>query len=188
MSSRWAVFISGRGSNLSAALQHLENENSARISLVVSSSRKAIGLLRARRAGVPTLVLGRPIDWAALDAELRVRGIKRIFLLGFMRIVPAEFVRAWSGRIVNLHPSLLPKYPGVDSIEAAFNAPDDVGVSVHEVVADVDAGQLILQRETLKKSELSAYALADVEERVHVDEQRLVCETLSHWKPRWKPL
>ncbi len=176
---RWAIFISGRGSNLSCLLNCLQSE---KIKVVVSTSEKALGVLRARRAGIPVLILPRPIQWAELDTELKRRGINRIFLLGFMRVIPEQFVEAWERRIVNLHPSLLPKYPGLDSIERSFAEQSDMGVTVHEVVAEVDAGKTILQRRCLSSQEIPEYSLSNAEFRVHIDEQRLVEEAFLRWR------
>jgi phosphoribosylglycinamide formyltransferase 1 len=175
---RWAVFISGRGSNLSCLL----NLQTEKIKLVVSSSSKALGVLKARRAGVPVLILPRPINWVELDQELKRRGINRIFLLGFMRVIPSQFVEAWHRKIVNLHPSLLPNYPGLESIERSYADKADMGVSVHEVVAEVDAGKLILQRRSLRSEETSEYSLENAEFKIHIDEQRLVEEAFLRWR------
>lgn len=171
MRARWAVLISGRGSNLSALLDYPDEIS---IALVVSSKSRAEGLLKAKRAGVPTLTLDRVIDWAHLSQTLRERGVTRICLAGFMRIVPASFVSEWRHAIVNLHPSLLPKHPGLDSIRAAYLAGDDLGVTVHEVDEGVDTGQIILQRRSLKRDEFRRYPLALAEFFVHVTEQRLL--------------
>jgi phosphoribosylglycinamide formyltransferase-1 len=172
MRACWAVLISGRGSNLSALLDYPDEIS---ISIVVSSKAGADGLAKARRAGIPTLILDKKIDWAGLSETLRSRGVTHICLAGFMRIVPASFVASWlPGRIVNLHPSLLPKYPGLESIAAAFHADDDIGVTVHEVDDGVDTGRVILQRRCLKKPKRLGYSLALAEFTVHVTEQRLL--------------
>jgi phosphoribosylglycinamide formyltransferase-1 len=171
MRARWAVLISGRGSNLSSLLDY---PSEISISVVVSSRAGVDGLAKARRAGVATHILDRRIDWPALTALLRARRVTNICLAGFMRIVPPEFVAAWRGRIVNLHPSLLPKYPGLESISAAFNADDDIGVTVHEVDEGVDTGRIILQRRCLKKPRVAGYSLALAEFTTHVTEQRLL--------------
>jgi len=183
-SKRWAVWISGRGSNL-AALLELRDEIDVR--LVVSSTPKAYGLLRARRAGVPTMLTPflpetKKIDWPELGRVLRARGVTHIFLAGFMKIVPASFVAEWQGRIVNLHPSLLPKYPGLRSIERAYEDGADIGITVHEVNEEVDAGKVICQRRCLKADEVREYSLREVEFFVHVDEQRTVKEVARRWR------
>lgn len=176
---RWAIFISGRGSNLSCLLNTPQIE---KIKIVVSSSDKALGVLRARRAGIPVLILPRPIQWSELDLELKRRGINRIFLLGFMRVITEQFVEAWQRKIINLHPSLLPKYPGLDSIERSFKDQADMGATVHEVVAEVDAGEIILQRRCLSSQEIPEYSLSNAEFKVHIDEQRLVEEAFLRWR------
>jgi phosphoribosylglycinamide formyltransferase-1 len=181
---RWAIFISGRGSNLAALLQNLEaSEGNRQVHLVVSSSPQALGLLRAKRSGVPTLVLAKPLNWEWLDSELRRRRITKIFLLGFMRLIPASFVTAWENSILNLHPSLLPAYPGLHSIELAYRDKADLGVSVHEVITEMDAGKLILQRRSLKSTSLPEYSLEQSEFLIHVDEQRVVKEAFAQWRP-----
>lgn len=180
---RWGILISGRGSNLQALLD-LGDEIDVR--LVVSSSREAHGLLRARRNGVATsltpLVTGtKKIDWAELTRLLRSRGVTHLVLAGFMKIVPPEFVAAWRGRILNLHPSILPAYPGLKSIERAHAEKSDIGLSVHEVNEEVDAGRLILRRRCLKAEEVAGYHLAFAEFLVHVEEQRTLRDVVRRW-------
>lgn len=196
---RWAVMISGRGSNL-AALLELRDEIDIR--LVVSSSPKAFGLLRARRAGVPTMLAphlaapnatfgarsgatsgAKKIDWVKLDEMLRAQGVTHIFLAGFMKVVPGSFVELWRGRIVNLHPSLLPSYPGLDSISRALGEHADLGCTVHQVTEEVDAGEILVSRRCLRGPETVGFAPELAEFLVHVDEQRLVKETLRRWMP-----
>lgn len=181
---RWAILISGRGSNLSALLD-LGDE--MEISLVLSSNSEAPGLFRARRAGVPAevtpLIEGtRKIDWPKLDQRLRQAGITHIFLAGFMRVIPSSFVDLWKDRILNLHPSLLPAYPGLNSIERAYSEGADIGVTVHVVTEEVDAGEVILQRRSLKAGDIGEYSLASAEFLVHVDEQRAVREAVRRWR------
>lgn len=175
---RWAVLISGRGSNLGALLD-LRDE--VEIVCVFSSSAKAFGLLRARRAGIRAHTLPKSIDWSQLDAQLRELRVTHIFLAGFMRVVPASFVSAWESRILNLHPSLLPAYPGLKSIGRAYEAGDDVGVSVHVVDTGVDTGHVIAQRRSLNVPRGRGYSLERTELLVHLDEQRLVREACLKW-------
>lgn len=179
----WAVLISGRGSNLSSLLDHLDE---LPIKLVLSSSAEAGGLWRAKRMGVeaalvPTEIYRtkdniekRRIDWPKLTAVLRSRGITHVCLAGFMKIVPASFVADWENRLINLHPSLLPAYPGLESIERAHADKQDIGVTVHFVNEEVDAGRVISQRRCLKKREVSRYSLDLTEFLVHVTEQRIL--------------
>jgi phosphoribosylglycinamide formyltransferase 1 len=179
LKDRWAVLVSGRGSNLSALL---EMRDVLDIRLVVSSNAKAPALLKAKRAGVPTLLLEKKIDWQKLDRALRAHGVNHIFLAGFMKVVPADFVQRWQGKILNLHPSLLPAYPGLKSIERAFEERADLGVSVHLVNEGVDEGPLLAQRRTIAAAQIAKQSLSEIEFKVHVDEQRLVRETMFKWK------
>ena len=114
-----AVFISGQGSNLSVFLQ---NKNRFEKILVVSSRAEAYGLEKAKRFGVETLILDKKIDWEELHTNLESQGIDVLFLAGFMKIVPGSFVDRWKGKLFNLHPSLLPEYKGLKSIERAYKS------------------------------------------------------------------
>jgi phosphoribosylglycinamide formyltransferase-1 len=98
-----------------------------------------------------------------------------------MKVIPASFVNLWQGRIVNLHPSILPAYPGLESIERAYRDGHDLGLTVHEVTAEVDAGRVICQRRCLKAAIVNEYSLATAEFLVHVDEQRAVKEAIVRW-------
>ncbi len=182
--SNWAIFISGRGSNLCAALDQFGDQ----IKCVVSTSPRAAGILRAKRAGLSVLILRRPVDWNDLTQELKLRRINKIFLLGFMKIVPVEFINDWSTSIFNLHPSLLPTYPGLESIVRAFRDRNALGVSVHEVIPEVDAGKILLQKQSVSKNFFeqldsgkngSFMDLETAELKVHQDEQILVRRILE---------
>ena len=164
--SKWAIFVSGTGSNLSALL---ETRDRIDIALVVSSRNDALALVRARRAGVATLILPKKIDWPALLDELNRREITHIFLAGFMRIVPAEFLEDFSGKVFNIHPSILPSYPGLNSLERAYEDRAELGCTVHEVVPEVDAGPIRLQAKVVRSQSLSRTELS-----LHIAEHRLV--------------
>ena len=182
---RWSVFISGRGSNLAAALDgRRECEGLYDVALVVSSSDEAAGLARARRDAVPTLVLPGKIEWPELTRTLRGRGVTHILLAGFMRIVRPEFCREWAGHLFNLHPSLLPSYPGLDSIARARADGRDVGATIHEAIEAVDAGRIHFQRRSISGADALGASENDVEFRVHVDEQRLVRHALERLSSR----
>lgn len=178
---RWAVLISGRGSNLAALLEWREEID---IRLVMSSSAKACGILRARRAGVPVettpLVPGtKKIDWPAVIRRIEESGATHVFLAGFMKLVPEELINRFSpGRIVNLHPSLLPAYPGLKSIERAYYDGAELGCTVHDVILEVDSGKVLCQRRTLRKEDIAQYGFEQVEFLLHVDEQRIVREVI----------
>lgn len=148
---RVAVLISGRGSNLQALLD--AKQDAYEITLVVSNVPDAGGLERASAAGVEALTLDhkpygkdREAFERDLDNLLALRKIEIVALAGFMRVLTPYFVRAWSGRLVNIHPSLLPKYPGTKTHERALAAGEtEHGATVHLVVEEVDAGEIIGQ-------------------------------------------
>ncbi len=148
---RVAVLISGRGSNLQALMD--AEQDAYEIVLVVSNVPGAAGLERARAAGVEAIALdhkpygkNREAFERDLDALLIERSIELVALAGFMRVLTPYFVRAWAGRLINIHPSLLPKYPGVNTHARALEAGDaDHGCTVHLVVEEVDAGEIIGQ-------------------------------------------
>ena len=151
MKKRVAVLISGRGSNLQALLD--ARQDTYDIVLVVSNVPGAAGLDRAREAGVEALTLDhkpygkdREAFERDLDHLLVLRNIEIVALAGFMRVLTPFFVRAWAGRLVNIHPSLLPKYPGINTHARALEAGDAAhGATVHLVVEEVDAGEIIGQ-------------------------------------------
>ena len=157
--TRVAILISGRGSNMRALIEATRAPDyPAEIALVVSSSPDAAGLSFARAAGIETVVIDKACfgrgeaDREAYDAELhqaltRSR-IEFICLAGFMRILSDSFVRKWEGRIVNIHPSLLPAFRGLKPQAQALAARVTVsGCTVHHVVPELDAGPTIAQSE-----------------------------------------
>jgi phosphoribosylglycinamide formyltransferase-1 len=148
-----AVLISGRGSNLRAILEaEREGRLEARVRVVVSNNPEAGGLAAAREARVETLVMShrahatRAAYDRALVAELRQRGIKFVCLAGFMRLLGPEFCDAFPNAILNIHPSLLPAFPGVDAQRQALEHGVKVsGATVHFVTPELDAGPIIMQ-------------------------------------------
>ncbi len=171
MKTRWALFISGQGSNMSALLDQKWDLD---IALVVSSSLKAQGLKRAQRSGIPTIVLHAKIDWQKLAAELQRLRVTHIFLLGFMKIVPPEFLKTWAGVILNVHPSLLPHYPGLKSIERAYHDGADMGITVHHVNEQVDAGHVVLQKTVVPGRLVKNLSFESAEQKMHQAEYALV--------------
>jgi len=184
LKARWAVMISGRGSNLASLLEYREEVD---IRLVVSSHPDAFGLLRAKRAGVETAVAPllpgtRKIDWDSVISIIEASGATHVFLAGFMKLVPAKLIDRFSpGKIVNLHPSLLPAYPGLRSIERAYVDGHHLGCTVHEVIEEVDSGKVLCQRRSLRADEFTKYDIEAAEFLVHVDEQRVIREVLRRW-------
>jgi phosphoribosylglycinamide formyltransferase-1 len=144
-----AVLISGRGSNLGALIA--AQGDSYRIVLVISNIEGAGGLEKAAAAGIATQVIphqGRTREAfdAEIDTALRAAGADIVCLAGFMRILSDGFVRAWEGRLINIHPSLLPAYRGTRVHERVIEAKEALsGASVHFVVPELDAGPVIAQ-------------------------------------------
>jgi phosphoribosylglycinamide formyltransferase-1 len=151
---RVAILISGRGSNMAALIEAAKAPDyPAEIALVVSNRPEAGGLALARAAGVPTAVLDhKPFgkDRAAFDAALQAvldqHRIELICLGGFMRLFTPQFTRAWYGRMLNIHPSLLPAFPGLDPHGQALRAGAKTsGATVHFVIPETDAGPIVMQ-------------------------------------------
>lgn len=148
------VLISGRGSNLQALLDACaEPDYPARIVLVISNKADAYGLQRAEAAGVPSIVIShkdypdRPQFDAAMTAALEQAGVKLVCLAGFMRILSEGFVTRWENRLINIHPSLLPKFKGTETHRRALEAGEtEHGCTVHWVTAELDSGPIILQK------------------------------------------
>jgi len=147
---RVAILISGRGSNMRALV---EGARDYEVVLVASNKPQAAGLEWARERGVPTWVLdSKEFEKQAYD-ELLSQALEEHFvgtiaLAGFMRILSPWFVDRWAGRIVNIHPSLLPKYRGLDTHARALQAGDEMsGCSVHIVTQELDAGEVLGQAE-----------------------------------------
>ena len=153
-----AVLISGSGTNLQALIDSTtgvhESSSSAEIALVISNIEGVQGLERAKKAGIKTVVVThtgkKRVDFdMEVDAVLRQHSIEYVFLAGFMRIISPEFVRKWEGRLVNIHPSLLPSFKGMHTHEDALAAGVKVhGCTVHFVDDGVDTGAIILQETT----------------------------------------
>lgn len=148
---RVAVLISGRGSNLQALID--AEQDAYEIVLVVSNVPGAEGLSRAREAGIEALALdhrpygeNREAFERDLNALLTQRRVELVALAGFMRVLTRYFVRAWTDRLLNIHPSLLPKYPGTKTHRRALDAGDaEHGCTVHLVVEEVDSGRILGQ-------------------------------------------
>lgn len=154
MNRTLGVLISGRGSNLKAIIDAIERKTlDASIAIVISNRADAPGLDHARKAGIETLVLShkgyatREDYDRALVAELQKRNVGLVCLAGFMRLLSPAFVDAYPNRILNIHPSLLPKYPGLHPQQQALDDGARVsGATVHFVNNDLDAGPVILQQ------------------------------------------
>ncbi|HEX6443335.1 MAG TPA: phosphoribosylglycinamide formyltransferase [Stellaceae bacterium] len=144
------VLISGRGSNLQALIDAAaEPAYPAEIALVISNRADAAGLERAAKAGIPHLTIGHPSRESfaqAADAALREHGAGVVALAGYMRILDIGFVEAWRDRLLNIHPSLLPAFPGLHPQRQALAAGVRFsGCTVHFVRAEIDTGPIIAQ-------------------------------------------
>jgi len=183
--ARVAVLISGRGSNMQALAEHAGDDYE--IVVVASDRPNAPGLAWAIQHGLSTFALspkdiGKPVFEAALDGALREAGAEWIALAGYMRLLSDAFVAKWRGRIVNIHPSLLPKYKGLDTHARALAAGDTVaGCSVHVVTEELDAGEVLGQHEVAILPDDTAETLA---ERVLVAEHRLYPTVLKEFVRR----
>lgn len=168
MTARVAILISGGGSNMVRLVDSMTGDHPARPVLVVSNVPEAAGLDRARERGVPVAVVDhrafrgdRVAFEAALDAALAEARPDILCLAGFMRILTPAFVARHEGQILNIHPSLLPKYPGLDTHARAIAAGDaEAGCSVHVVTGDLDAGPLLGQARVPVRPDDTAATLA----------------------------
>lgn len=150
---RLAILISGRGSNLQAFIDACStNALAATIGIVLSNKPDAHGLQRATDAGIPTACIDHrqfenreSFDQALVD-ELARHNVDLVILAGFMRILTPIFINAFEGRLLNIHPSLLPRYPGLNTHQRALDSGDkEAGVTVHFVTQELDGGPPVLQ-------------------------------------------
>lgn len=186
MRRRVAILISGRGSNMAALIQAAAEDFPAEIAVVISNRTDAAGLEKARAAGVPTAIIeSRPFgkDRAAFEAALLAvldqYEIELICLAGFMRLFTPQFVERWQGKMLNIHPSLLPSFPGLDPHGQALRAGVKIsGATVHFVTADTDAGPILMQGAVAVSDHDSADTLSErileVEHRIYPDALRLL--------------
>src|SRR5207344_1368094 len=154
MKRRVAVLISGRGSNMAALIEAATAEDfPAEIAVVISNKADAGGLERARASGIPTVTVesktfgqDRAAFEAALQSALDEYRVELICLGGFMRLFTGDFVQRWYGRMLNIHPSLLPAFPGLDPHGQALSAGVKIsGATVHFVIPETDAGPIVMQ-------------------------------------------
>lgn len=188
-----AVLASGRGSNLGALLAARERgELPVEFVLVGSDKANAPALRMAEQANIPTVALNPRSypDRAAFDRDMfshiAASGAQWVVLAGFMRVLGGEAVHPWVGRIINIHPSLLPKYPGLHTHRRALEAGDrEYGVSVHFVTAELDGGPVIAQArlpiEADDDEERLATRLLPLEHRVLPAVVGLLASGRLHW-------
>lgn len=183
--ARVGVLISGAGSNMAALIEAAKAADyPADIVVVISNNPDAPGLMLAEAAGVEALALDhrpfgkdRHAHELAVDAALRTRGVEVVVLAGYMRILTPHLVRAWEGRMLNIHPSLLPNHPGLDTHARALAAGDaEAGCTVHLVTEGVDEGPILGQARVPVEPGDTPETLAA---RVRAAEHRLYPETLA---------
>ena len=186
--TRVAILISGRGSNMAALIDAVTSDADfpAEIALVVSNIADAPGLAIAQQAGVTTLTIpSQPFGKdrtgfeAKLQSALDAAQIELICLGGFMRLFTADFVQHWHGRMLNIHPSLLPSFPGLDPHGQALRAGVKIsGATVHFVIAETDAGPIVMQGAVCVRDDDTTDALAarvlGIEHRIYPQALRLV--------------
>lgn len=153
---RVGILISGRGSNMAALVEATRTPGyPAEVVLVLSNRPDAKGLMLASEAGIDTTVVDHKVFGAnrrgfesVIDVKLRQEGVELVCLAGFMRVLTPWFIERWAGRLINIHPSLLPAFPGLDTHRRALAAGETRhGCTVHHVVSEVDAGPVIMQAE-----------------------------------------
>ena len=189
MKRRVAILISGRGSNMAALIDAAKAPGfPAEIVVVIFNRSDAGGLATANASGVPTLTIeskrfGK--DRAAFEAELQAaldqHKVELICLGGFMRLLTAEFVQRWYGRMLNIHPSLLPSFPGLEPQAQALRAGVKIsGATVHFVIPETDAGPIVMQGAVAVHDDDTADTLAarilTVEHRIYPDALRLLAD------------
>jgi len=187
--ARVAVLISGQGTNMAALLYASRAENCPFELVLVSGDRPdAPGLALAEAEGIAVARIPSPTKttkeqfYNDLDALLRKANAEFVVLAGFMRILPDGFVDAWAGRMLNIHPSLLPKYKGLHTHDAALAAGDShAGCTVHLVTAELDAGPILGQTRVAVIPGDTAEALAD---RVRIAEHQLLPRVLADYVVR----
>jgi phosphoribosylglycinamide formyltransferase-1 len=176
--ARVAVLISGNGSNLQALLDACAAPDyPAQIVLVISNKPLAYGLTRAAQAGVPTRVIehhaydSRDAFDAALQASLVEYAAEYVCLAGFMRLLTPAFTQAWAGRMLNIHPSLLPAYKGLDTHRRVLaDGETESGCTVHLVTPELDDGPIILQA---RVPVIAGDTPESLQQRIHLEEHRI---------------
>jgi phosphoribosylglycinamide formyltransferase-1 len=184
------ILISGRGSNMVALVDAAQSGEipDSEVSVVISNKADAAGLEKARARGIETVVIEqntrtRDEHDAEIIRELKKRGVELVCLAGYMRLLSADFTRAFPDRLINIHPSLLPAFPGLDAQKQALDAGIKVtGCTVHFVNEGLDSGPIILQKEVEVRSgdtvESLSVRILEQEHLAYVEVVRvLVCGT-----------
>ena len=181
---RIAILISGRGSNMVALADAVREGTipNAEVAIVISDKRDAAGLQSARERGIETLVIERGARRRQehdreIVAALAAREIDLVCLAGYMRVLSSEFINAYRGRILNIHPSLLPAFPGLEAQRQALESGAKVsGCTVHFVDESLDGGPIVAQREV---PVLEGDTIESLSARILVEEHKLYAEAVS---------
>lgn len=188
--SKIAILISGAGTNMAALLYASRMADAPfEVVLVASNDAEAPGLALAALEGVPTFALShkgmtREAHDAAMEAAVQEAGAEYIVLAGYMRILSDGFVARWAGRMLNIHPSLLPKYKGLDTFARAIAAGDShAGASVHLVTPELDAGEVLAQAKVAIAADDTPESLAA---RVRFAEHQLYPRAVADYVSRWR--
>ena len=188
---RVGVLLSGRGTNMVALSEYKRRESRAYdLVLVASNVPEARGLVAARRLGIPAWAhshkgMAREEYDRLIDAELRRHAVEVVALAGYMRLLSAAFIQGWQGRILNIHPSLLPSYKGLDTHRRAIQGGEThAGCSVHVVTETLDDGPVLGRAEVRIRPRDTAETLAA---RVLEEEHKLYPATLDHFCARLRP-
>ena len=183
-----AILISGSGTNMAALLYASRMPDAAfEVVLVAANDPQAGGLALADAEGVPTFSLphkgmAREAHEDSMDAAIRASGATHVALAGYMRVLSPGFVRRWEGRMLNIHPSLLPKYKGLDTHARALEAGDShAGASVHLVTAELDGGEVLGQ---IRVTILPGDTPEALGKRVLIGEHQLYSRTLNAYVSR----
>jgi len=182
--ARLAILISGRGSNMVALADAVDDGRipNAEIAIVISDQADAAGLDKAKERGIETLVIerqGRKREEHDLEiaATLRAKRVDLVCLAGYMRVLSPEFIDAYRGRILNIHPSLLPAFPGLDAQKQALeHGVESSGCTVHFVDETLDGGPIIAQRVVPVRDDDTVESLSA---RILIEEHQLYPETVA---------
>ena len=181
---RLAVFVSGNGSNLQCIIDAIDNKLLIDISIgLVIADRECFAIERAKKSNIKYLMINRKsIDFKAIDSELKKEKISHIILAGFLSIIDKSFCEAWKNKIINLHPSLLPKYGGkgmygIKVHQAVIDHKEkESGATIHYVTAGVDEGEILLQEKCKVDENETATSLQN---KIHVIEKEILIESLK---------
>jgi len=154
-----AIFISGGGSTLQALLELQHHIN---IGLVVTNKKNILGISKAKRFGKKLININNKTDYLEVNRLLIDHKIEYILLAGFMKILPPNFIALWKNKIINIHPSLLPMYPGLSAAEKSWTDNAAMGATLHIVTDKMDAGDIKLQQKSLSNSKYIEYIEANL--------------------------